>query len=81
METITNKMLPLNETEISTLTTLLVADLMNNQETDILNAIGVERVMKFVDKINATEITMTPKEQADTVIKMLDKMLHSLNIN
>lgn len=74
----------LTQLELEVLTAVLVKDLFENHEREIIERVGIGRVLRFVDMAGDTELStinqMSREEQQDVVVSMLRKLLDSLNI-
>lgn len=76
MEYVTQKMVILDDIELSLITTILLADIMKNKQYEILNAIGAKKIDEFEDKLNRIDYSkMTNKEQSERVIALLNNLL------
>ena len=61
--------------ETAFLTSIIVANLMDNNERDILVKFGVDNVMNLIDTVNDIDYSsLTPDEQDDVVVGLLNKL-------
>lgn len=83
MKTIEKKALLLDDKETLILATLMLAETIENKDKEIIDKIGLSRVAKLIEQVEELDDDiqeMSPDEQSDYFVSLLNKVLTNLNI-